>query len=198
MLARLCAFVIWALVAATVVFWGLRLFVAAPRAPQYTVAVGDSASLHGDLARLLGTAPVAREAAVEMAAPAAASRFRLIGVMAARSAAASAAVGSGVALIAVDGKAPKAFAVGARVDEGVVLESVGPRAAAIAMGPGQPPVRLELAPLPAAATGTLPAAVPGVEGTVAAPPPMPQAVPQSLPNAPPPAMPGRPGGPLAR
>jgi general secretion pathway protein C len=64
MLARLSAFVIWALVAATAVFWGLRLFVRAPAAPTYTVPVGDAAAVRGDLARLLGTAPVAAPSAV--------------------------------------------------------------------------------------------------------------------------------------
>ena len=53
MLARLSAFVLWALVAATAVFWGLRLLVRAPAAPAYAVAVGDAAAVHGDLARLL-------------------------------------------------------------------------------------------------------------------------------------------------
>ena len=185
MLARLCAFVIWALVAATAVFWGLRLFVPAPRAPLYTVAVGDATALNGDLTRLLGAAPVAPDAAAEVAAPEAASRFRLIGVMAPRSAAASAAAGSGVALIAVDGKPPKAYAVGSRVDEGITLQSVGLRGASIAMGPGQPPVRLELAPLPPPATGTLPAAMSANEAE--APPPMPMP-PQPIPGRPAPAM----------
>ena len=187
MLARLCAFVIWALVAATAVFWGLRLLVPAPRAPLYTVAVGDASPLNGDLTRLLGAAPVAPDAAAQVAAPEAASRFRLIGVMAPRSAAASAATGSGVALIAVDGKPPKAYAVGARVDEGITLQSVSLRAASIGMGPGQPPVRLELAPLLPPATGTLPAAMPGNESE--APPPMPMPVPpQPIPGRPAPAM----------
>ena len=138
MLARLCAFVIWALVAATAVFWGLRLFVSAPAAPAHAVPVGESAALRGDLSRLLGSAPVATAAAV--AAPEAASRFRLLGVMAPRAAAASAAAGAGVALIAVDGKPPKAYAVGARLDGEVMLQSVSLRAASIAMGSGQAPV----------------------------------------------------------
>src|SRR5882672_3085230 len=78
--ARLSAFVIWALVAASAVFWGLRLMVRSPEAPPYTVSVGDAASVGGDLSRLLGTPPVAAAAAV--ATPEMASRFRLTGVMA--------------------------------------------------------------------------------------------------------------------
>ena len=186
MLARLCAFVIWALVAATAVFWGLRLVVAAPAAPAHAVPVGETAALRGDLSRLLGSAPVATRAAV--AAPEAASRFRLIGVMAPRAAAASAAEGSGVALIAVDGKPPKAYAVGARLDGEVMLQSVSLRAASIAMGPGQAPVLLELAPLAPPATGSLPAlsstsAVMAPAPIVAVPPP-----PPPIPNRPAPAL----------
>jgi general secretion pathway protein C len=193
MLARLCAFVIWALVAATAVFWGLRLLVTAPRAPQNTVAVGDPTTLRGDLARLLGSAPVEAVATAEVAAPEAAARFRLIGVMASRSAAASAATGSGVALIAVDGKAPQAYAVGSRVEEGVTLQSVGLRAASIAMGPGQPAVRLELAPLPPPATGTLPPPVMSQDAGAAA---QPGAMPAPPPPMPP--LPGLPGRPMSR
>jgi general secretion pathway protein C len=190
MLARLCAFVIWALVAATAVFWGLRLWVTAPAAPAHAVAVGEAAALRGDLSRLLGAAPVAVAAAA--ATPEAASRFRLIGVMAPRAAAASAVVGGGVALIAMDGKPAKAYAVGAHLDGDVKLESVSLRAASIALGPGQPPVLLELAPLPAPATGTLPALLPPPAAA-----PLPAAT-MPAPGMSPPAMPGRPGGPQAQ
>lgn len=187
MLARLCAFVIWALVAATAVFWGLRLFVAAPAAPAHAVPVGETAVLRGDLSRLLGSAPVALAAAV--GTPEAASRFRLIGVMAPRAVAASAVNGAGVALIAVDGKPAKAYAVGARLDGEVMLQSVSLRAASIAMGPGQAPVLLELAPLPPPATGTLPALLPQGQA-LASPPPAPLLQQQ----APPPMPGGRPMG----
>src|SRR5580765_1216423 len=102
MLARLSAFVIWALVAATAVFWGLRLLVRAPAAP---------------------------------AAPEGASRFRLLGIVAPIDAQAG-----GVALIAVDGKMPKAFAVGAPLDGDLVLKSVSLRTASIASGQGGPTI----------------------------------------------------------
>jgi general secretion pathway protein C len=190
MLARLCAFVIWALVAATAVFWGLRLFVTAPVAPSHAVPVGETAVLRGDLSRLLGSAPVAVAAAA--ATPEAVSRFRLIGVMAPRTAAASAATGAGVALIAVDGKPAKAYAVGARLDGEAMLQSVSLRAASIAMGPGQAPVLLELAPLPAPATGSLPVLL--SPATAVAPvPPLP-AAPLQQPSPPPPMPGGRPTG----
>ena len=81
MLARLTAFVVWALVAATVVFWGLRLLVRPQPAPSYAVAVGDAGALRGDLTRLLGATPAAPGAG-PAAAPELASRFKLLGVMA--------------------------------------------------------------------------------------------------------------------
>ena len=189
MLARLSAFAIWALVAATAVFWGLRLFVRAPLAPPYVVAVGDAGAVRGDLSRLLGRAPVA-PAADTAAAPEAASRFRLFGIVAPKSAltADSASVSTGVALIAVDGKMPKAFAVGSRVDGDLVLHSVSLRTASIAAGQGTPTITLELPRPAAAATGTL---TPGSIGGMPASPPamVPQYVPAPMaPMAPPPQL----------
>jgi len=180
MLARLSAFVIWALVAATAVFWGLRLWARSAEAPQYTVPVGDVAVARGDLSRLLGATPVA--AAAVVATPEAASRFRLIGIMAPKAAAASAQAGQGVALIAVDGKPPKAFVVGSALDTNMVLQSVSLRTAAIGPAQGSAAVTLELPPLTAAATGTLPAPGGGAPRNPAtAPAPVPPAAPPLLP-----------------
>jgi len=181
MLARLSAFIIWALVAATAVFWGLRLFVRSPSAPAYAVAVGDAGAMRGDLARLLGTAPVALVAAA--AAPEASSRFRLLGIVAPKNAGANGVGASnGVALIAVDGKMPKAFAVGSRLDGDLVLQSVSLRTASIASGQGTPPITLELPRAAPAATGTLPSsATGGMPGGVITPPaPVPQFVQQPM------------------
>ena len=165
MLARLSAFAIWALVAATAVFWGLRLLVRAPSAPPYAVAVGDAGAARGDLTRLLGAAPVNVPAAV--VAPAESSRFRLLGIMAPKYS--SGPIGAhGVALIAVDGKMAKAYQVGSRLDDDLVLQSVSLRTASIGRGQGAPAITLELPPLAAAATGTL--AVGGAGGAVGQPP----------------------------
>jgi general secretion pathway protein C len=178
MVARLSAFVIWALVAATAVFWGLRLMVRSPSAPPAAVAVGDVAAVRVDLTRLLGAVPVA--AAVPVAVAEASSRFRLLGIMAPK-ASASVDRAHGVALIAVDGKPPKAYPVGAVLDGDLVLQSVSLRTAAIGPAKGGPTLTLELPPLPAAATGTLSApgaafAAPGMPPRMSA-----QLVPQALP-----------------
>jgi general secretion pathway protein C len=188
MLARLSAFVIWALVAATAVFWGLRLSVRAPAAPPHTIALGETAAVRGDLTRLLGAAPTAVAAVSGTVQPEAASRFRLIGVMAPRPAAAAAGRLQGVALIAVDGKPPKAYAVGARLDGELMLQSVSLRSASIGAGKGQPTLLLELPPLPPPATGTLPpigAALLTQPAVVPGGLPVPPAV------LPPPGLPGR-------
>ena len=194
MLARLSAFVIWAVVAATAVFWGLRLLVRAPAAPAYTVAVGDAAAVRGDLTRLLGTAPVAPPTA--QATPEAASRFRLLGIVAPKQAAAGrTASAHGVALIAVDGKMPKAYAVGAPLDGDLVLQSVSLRTASIGSGQGAPTITLELPRPAAAATGSLPMApLGGLPATATPPAAVPPYVPQQIaPQAVPPFMPVPPG-----
>ena len=178
MLARLSAFVIWALVAAAVVFWGLRLLVRAPAAPPYAVAVADAGAASGDLTRLLGSAAPAAAAPVA-AAPEASSRFRLLGIAAPKTPAGAAASTAGVALIAVDGKMPKAYVVGSKIDGDLVLRSVSLRTASIAPPAGAPAIMLELPPLAPAATGTLPSTAPGMVETV---PPQPMTPPAPVPQ----------------
>jgi general secretion pathway protein C len=181
MFVRVCAFVIWALVAATLVFWGLRVFVHAQDAPAHAVPVGASVAARGDLTRLLGSAPVAT-AAVTLS-PEASSRFKLLGVMAPKTSARAEPSGQGVALIAVDGKPAKAFAVGARLDDDLVLQSVGLRTASIGPAQGATSVKLEIPPLPAPATGSLPSGF--NVGSAGTPPPI---APTAMPQAPPPVM----------
>lgn len=135
------------------VFWALRLFVQAPDVAATAVAVDDGAPRRGELSRLLGAEPVAAAAAP----PAAASRFKLVGVVAPRQ---SGAGGSdkrvGVALISVDDKPPRPYRIGARIDGETVLQAVGPRSASIGnAGEGAASVVLDIPPLPAPATGSL-------------------------------------------
>lgn len=161
--ARLSAFIVWALVAASAVFWGLRLFVRAPAAPAHTLAVGtDTASARVDLTRLLG-APPADAIAAAPQQPAIASRFQLLGVMAPRQPGEH-----GLALISVDGKMPRAYRVGAAVDSDLVLQQVSLRTASIGPLRGAAAVVLELPPLPPPTTGSLPPAAfaPPVAGPV--------------------------------
>ncbi|MDH5539866.1 MAG: hypothetical protein OEY03_10730, partial [Rhizobacter sp.] len=168
MWVRLSAFVIWALVAGTLVFWGLRLFTRAPSAPAHTVSVASGLVARGDLTRLFG-APNETTAAAVLANPEISARFRLLGVMAPKGGTTAKDSGQGIALIAVDGKPPRAFAIGAALDADLVLQSVNLRSASIGPALGEAAVKLEIPPLPAPATGTLPAADAGT--ALAVPPP---------------------------
>jgi general secretion pathway protein C len=155
--------------------------------PPYAVAVSKSIVVRGDLTRLFGAPP--RVAVAAGATPEAPARYKLLGVMAPRSKAAQAEEGRGVALIAVDGKPPRAYAIGARLDGDLVLQSVGLRTAAIGTAQGGRSVLLELPPLPAPNSGVLPP-LGGSGGPVPSaatprpppPPPPPQASPPVPPN----------------
>ncbi|MGD9773484.1 type II secretion system protein N [Diaphorobacter sp.] len=111
---RLATLALWAMAGAGAVYWGLQL--SSDQAGLAPAAAAPEA-LQPDmqaLARLLGVGPVAA-----VAAPSAASRFALVGVLA------GTASGGGAALIAVDGKPAKPYRVGAVVDSGLVLQSLG-------------------------------------------------------------------------
>lgn len=159
MSARLAAFVTWALVAASAVYWGLKLFVTPLGAPSHATTVA-AAPLRGDLSRVFG-APPADEPAAAAPAPAVASRFQLIGVAAPREGQA----GPGVALIAIDGKPARPYRVGALVDGDWHLQAI--RSRGISLGPsgGAAALSLELPALPPPATGTLPAPGTPLPGT---------------------------------
>ncbi len=144
----------WALVAAGLVFWGYRLWASPLAAPAHVQAVAEGGGLRGDLTWLLGAAAVPVNVAI---APVAESnRFRLLGVLAPLPASDAARPSTaGVALIAVDGKPARPFAVGARVDAEWVLLSISRRSASIGPAQGSASVVLELPPPVAPATGTL-------------------------------------------
>jgi general secretion pathway protein C len=183
--SRLVSFVVWAAVAATAVFWGLRLVASPLRAPEHAVTVGQDTPLGGDLTRLLGAAPPP-PAKAAAAAPAD-NRFRLVGVVAER----GDAPASGLALISVDGRPPKAYGLGATVDGLTVVLAVRHRA--VELGPRGGPAQstLELATLPEAARGNLPP--PATAYGATAPVPQPPAVqPLGMPQPPPAMQPAQP------
>lgn len=115
---RLLTVLVWALVAASAVFWGVRL--SQPTAPWVVPALAQPAAQAIDteaIARLLGASPL-------VSAPAAAPATDLVlsGVVAARS-------GQGTALIAVRGQPPRPYRVGQAVGDGLILQSVQGRRA---------------------------------------------------------------------
>ena len=114
---------LWACVAFSAVSWGLRWSAGGPvqgaamAAPQSLSDVDTTAA-----ARSLGAMPVQA-----VAAPSLASRFQLIGVL-------DGGPNAGAALIAVDGKLPKPFRVGALVADGLVLQ--GTETKRVSLGSG--------------------------------------------------------------
>ena len=179
---RLLSFAIWAVMAASAVFWLTRLLVRADAAPPHAVTVSANAAVAAaDLSRLLGST---RTASLDAAAPEPAvdARFKLIGVVAPKSAAAT-----GLALIAVDNKPPRPVSLGGVVDGSLVLLTVNHRRAELGPAGGAATVRLELPAVPEPNRSTRPAAA------VAAPagsPPLPLSA-QPLPGAPMQPAPGR-------
>lgn len=143
--ARLSTFVLAALAAASVVYWGLRWSepISTPRAN------GDWSGQRpidtGRVAQLLGAS--ATPASDDEAAPAvnAAGKYKLMGVIAE-------AKGSGLgsALIAIDGAPAKPYKVGDRLSDDLWLQSVSARGAALASSM-QAPVTIALE-LPALAS----------------------------------------------
>jgi general secretion pathway protein C len=136
---RLAAFVLALLLAVTVVFWIMRWPVRdnGPALPLPEVRDELPAANATLVARLLGQADAQVEAT---ATPDAASRFRLIGIIASGS-------GRGVALVSIDGKPPKPYRQGSQLEEGWMLQSVEPRRIALATDAKAPVgLRLELPP----------------------------------------------------
>ena len=172
MKVRLLAFVIWAAVAASAVFWLLRLWSSSPTAPAHTVAVAANTPARGDLTRVFGAPPAAAGPTTPLPSePALASRFKLLGVAAPKEGGDEV----GLALIAVDGKPPRGFKVGAVIDGDLVLQSVHARGASLGPSGAGPAVSLELPALPGAIGG------PRAGAPMVVPPPAPAAFPQGGP-----------------
>lgn len=177
------------------VFWGMRLLARPDPVPLNAVVVTESANARGDMSRLFGAEPVAQVAV----APAASSRFRLLGVMAAKPG--PEGMTPGVALISVDGKPARAYAAGARIEDRLVLQNVSLRTASIGVDQGPTSFVLEIPALPPPTTGTLPkpaldGSMPAGTAPAQAPPPSPALSARPQPTTPPAPVPGprpRPG-----
>jgi general secretion pathway protein C len=179
---RLLTAGVWALAAASVVYWGSRLMGrgAAPRVPTALAQApaGDPTARQAALARLLGAQP----AAAAGPAPAAASRFVLSGVIA------TSESGRGAVLVSVDGQPPRPLAVGTEVAPGFVVQEVSRREAIVGDG-AQVRMVLKL-PTEAAASAAAPPALPGVPAVQRTPIPLPPPAPSPA-ATPPPAMPSK-------
>jgi general secretion pathway protein C len=189
MSTRWWTFAVWSLASVTALYWGLKLFVAPSPVPARTPVAAAAPAARGDLTRLLGVDVAAVVAAAPVSAePTPDARFQLVGVVSPRSKQNAA---EGLAVIAVDGKPARAFRVGAVVDGQTVLQSVGARGAQLGPRGGAALVALNLTPLAAAATGTLPSATSGYSPPANA---MNNAAPGNFSaNSPPPMAPAPPG-----
>lgn len=140
----------WAALAGSLVFWGLRLFARPGAVPPQVQTVAIDQAVRGDVLRLLGAvAPVGDAVAPP---PAAAARFKLVGAVA------STGAGPSWVVLSVDDQPARVVRLGATVDGQWVLQGV--TAKGVSLGPpGQPAqLTLDLPQLPPPATGTLPAA----------------------------------------
>lgn len=156
---RLAAFVLAALAAASAAVWGLRIAAPAQTSGIAAVATPAVAPDAVAVARALGGAAASSDVPVVQAAPALESaRFALMGVVAQGNA-------IGAALLSVDGKPAKPYAVGAQVVDGWALQSVQGRRAMLARNGAEMVLELPAlvqAPLGAPATvppGAAPSAV---------------------------------------
>ena len=125
---RIVTFALSALAAASVVYWGLKVWgLSTPAVPSSALVEPMSAVSSQAIARALGGG-MAAVATASTAAPAA-SRYDLIGVVAGR-------IRAGAALISVDGQDAKPVRVGNLVDNEMVLESVNGRQAVLSASTG--------------------------------------------------------------
>ncbi len=138
-LPRLVTFLVWGLAMASAAYWALRL--GTPSDGLAPVPVAGHALAQADagaVARALGATVQTMAVAPAAQAP---GRFVLTGVVADRRQ-------GGAALIAIGGQPPKAYRVGAEIEPGLVLASVGARRALLAPALDAPAtMTLELPPL---------------------------------------------------
>ena len=154
MASRIFALIIWAAVAASLAYWGLRWLARPTSVPPNAMPVSMDSGTQGDLRRLL-TGPTKASGPAQpdvTAASALASRMKLLGVVAPR----EADDHTGVALLSIDGKPPKAIRVGGAIEGDTVLQSLTQRGASIGPAGGPAAATLDLPLLPPPATGSLP------------------------------------------
>lgn len=151
MSSRLSALVIWAAVAASLAYWGLRWLAQPIAVPANATPVSMDGGAKGDFRRLLaGPATAAPQGIDPNALSALAGRIQLQGAFA------SVQGARGVALLSVDGQPARAVRVGQMVDGDMVLQRVDASGAQIGLPDGPTALTLPLPTLPPPATGTLP------------------------------------------
>ncbi len=153
MASRFFALVVWAAVAASVAYWGLRWLSRPTAVPANATPVSLDAGVKGDIRRLLAgpAKPASGMAENQTEASALAGRLKLLGVIAPRDETDHA----GVALLSMDGKPARAVRVGMVIDGDYVLRTLTQRSAGIGKSEGPVATTLDLPLLPPPATGML-------------------------------------------
>jgi general secretion pathway protein C len=153
MASRIFALIVWAAVAASLAYWGLRWIARPTGVPANAMPVSLEANAQGDLHRLLAPPNAGSGQPLTASVQSAlAGRLKLLGLVAPRDADSH----QGVALLSIDGKPPRAIRLGGVVDGDQVLLSLTQRSASIGPQGGPASVVLDLPLLPAPATGALP------------------------------------------
>ncbi|HJV70669.1 hypothetical protein [Ideonella sp.] len=137
MASRLLTLAVWAVVLASAVFWGMKVFASRTGVPAQAQMPARALAMGGELRRLLGTSEKPQGDDNEVAD--ASDRFHLLGVVAPRGAGHSP---QGVALIAVSDEPPKAYRTGSVVEGDTVLLAVNQRS--VQLGPRGGPATAEL------------------------------------------------------
>jgi general secretion pathway protein C len=127
MASRLLTFVVWALVAISGLFWGLKLFVRAQGLPATAQAATVAAPQGGSLTRVLGTVAVADDEEED----AGDGHFQLLGIVAPGGTSSDSP--QGVALISVGGQPARPWRTGTVIEGDTVLLSVSKRS--VELGP---------------------------------------------------------------
>jgi general secretion pathway protein C len=171
MSSRWTGFFIWALVAASTAFWGIKIFAAKLPVPSGAQAP-QAIATNGPMERLFGAIVVASVAAPVQHPES--ERFQLVGVIAPPQGSSSQ---GGVAIVSIDGQPARAWHVGATLDGNVTLVAVARRTADFGPPGGPTAFSLQLPEPAAPETGTLvpavsqgtaqPAAVPAFQQQVA-------------------------------
>lgn len=152
MSSRWTGFFIWALVAASAAFWGLKIFAATRPVPPGAQAP-QAVAANGPMERLFGAVIVPAVAAAPVHPES--ERFQLVGVIAPPNGTA----GNGFAVVTIDGQPARTWHVGSVLDGNTSLLSVSKRGAEFGPSGGPAAFSLQLPEPAAAETGTLQTAV---------------------------------------
>ena len=152
MSSRWTGFFIWALVAASTAFWGIKIFAATRPVPPGAQAPQAGAA-NGPMERLFGAVAVQTAAAAPVHPES--ERFQLVGVIAPTNGSGQ----GGYAIVSIDTQPARPWHVGATLDGNTTLLSVTKRGAEFGPAGGPTAFSLQLPEPAAAETGTLTAAV---------------------------------------